>query len=214
MDDCFSETGVTFAIVSPCSKCQNQLSAAGPDGKPACPRRKWQADLAAMQTAANGNTDPTIVPLALYGTEGTPQAGSNSLVNPVYWNSNKSSLVWIAGIRDNSGITDVNNNTVAPSILDPSFIPNYTQWIKCRPLPYIPAQHEAAARTSGALKEGDQVIACLSQNQQNYSSTDVDGNTTHEYQQVNIEGFIVAKTDLVYNAPRSTVNLDYNVQGT
>lgn len=213
MENTFTEAGAAFAIVSPCSKCQNQLSAMGQDGKPYCPRRKWQADQATDMTANNGNANPTIAPLALFGTEGTPQAGNNALVNPVYWDSSKSTLVWIAAIRDNSGIRDVNNNVVAPSILDPSFITSHTEWIKCRDLPYIPSQHEAAARTSGALKEGDKVFALTAQNQQNYATTDTDGQATGEYQQVMIEG-VVIKVDLPYSTPRATVNLDYNVQGT
>jgi hypothetical protein len=183
------------------------------DGKPYCPRRKWQADLAAYEVENNGNSNPTITPLALYGTEGTPQEGNNALVNPVYWDSNKSTLVWIAAIRDNSGIRDGNDQVVAPSILDPSFMSNYTEWIKCRDLPYIPAQHEAAARTSGALKEGDSVVAFTVQNQQNYSTTDVNASTTNEYLQVMIEG-VVSKVNLVYDTPRASVDLDYNVQGT
>lgn len=211
MNDCFSETGTAFAIVSPCSQCKNQLSAPGVDGKPACPRRAYQAELAA-KLAANGTSDPTLIPLALYGTEGTPQAGNNALVNPVYWD-NKSTLVWIAGVRDNSGVLDSNNNIIAPSILDPSFTSNYTQWIQCRPLPYILTQNESAARTSGAVKEQDQVVAFLTRNQQNYATRDVTGLSTGLYQQVYIEG-VISKVDLVYNTPRATVNLDYNVQGT
>ena len=213
MDNTFSETGSAFAIVSPCSKCQNQLSAMGQDGKPYCPRRKWISDQAAYVANNNSNANPTITPLALFGTEGTPQAGNNALVNPVYWDSNKSTLVWIAAIRDNSGIRDQNDKVIAPSILDPSFVSTYTEWIKCRDLPYIPAQHEAASRTTGALREGDSVVAFTVQNQQNYSTTDVNASTTSEYQQVMIEG-VVTKVNLVYATPRATVNLDYNVQGT
>lgn len=213
MDNTFTEAGSAFAIVSPCSKCQNQLSVQGSDGKPYCPRRKWQADQTANQANNNGTADPTIAPLALYGTEGTPQAGNNALVNPVYWNSSKSTLVWIAALRDNSGVRDSKNNVVAPSILDPSFISEHTEWIKCRGIPYIPAQHEAAARTAGALKEGDTVMAITVQNQQNYSTTDVEGVTTGEYQQVLIEGAVI-KVNLAYNTPRTSVDSDYVVQGT
>lgn len=213
MDNAFTEAGTAFAIVSPCSKCQNQLSAQGTDGKPFCPRRKWQADQKLQTTASNGNADPTIAPLALFGTEGTPQEGNGALVNPVYWDTSKSSLVWIATVRDNSGVRDADNNVIAPSILDPSFISNHTEWIKCRELPYIPSQHESAARTSGALKEGDQVFAITAQNQQNYSTVDQESNTTSAYQQVMIEG-VVTKVNLAYSTPRAKVDSDYVVQGS
>jgi hypothetical protein len=213
MDNSFTETGTAFAIVSPCSTCKNQLSELGSDGKPYCPRRKWQADLETYKSQNNGNSDPRIEPLAAFGTEGTPQEGDRSLRNPVYSDNGKSTLVWIATLRDNSGVRDGDNNIIAPSILDPSFITNYTEFIQCRSTPYIPSQHEAAYRTSGGLKEGDTVIAMTAQNQQNYSSTNVEGDDSSSYQQVLIEG-VVTKINLVYSTPRSPVGVDYNVQGT
>lgn len=212
-DDGFTPTGTAFAIVSPCSQCKNQLSVMGTDGHPACPRRKWQADLATFQTNNNGNSDPRLIPLALYGTENTPQAGNQSLVNPVYDNTGKSALVWIAPLRDNSGMRDGNDNVIAPSILDPSFIPDYTAWINCHPVPFIPALHESSYRQSGSLKEGDVVIAVSAKNQQNYSSTIVDGPTSAEYQQVLIDG-VVLKVDLAYQTPRSNVKAGHTIAGT
>lgn len=213
-DNSFTPTGTAFAVVSPCSQCKNQLSVMGTDGKPACPRRKWQADQATFQTQNNGNSDPRMTPLALYGTENTPQAGNQALKNPVYDNSGKSALVWIATLRDNSGMRDGDDNVIAPSILDSSFTPQYTDWIHCRPLPYVPALHESAYRQSGALKEGDTVLAISAENQQNYSSTIVDGTSSAtEYQQVLIGGAVL-KVDLVYNTPRAAVDVGHTVAGT
>lgn len=213
MDDSFTPAGSAFAVISPCSKCMNQLSEQSADGKPFCPRRKWQADQATFQTQNNGNTDPRIAILAAFGTEGTPQEGDGSLRNPVYLDNGNASLVWIATLRDNSGIRDASDNVIAPSILDPSFIPAYTPYIHCRQIPYIPAQHEASYRTTGALKEGDTVIAITAQNQQNYSTTDVEGDSPSEYRQVLIEG-VVNKVNLVYATPRTPVDVDHVIQGS
>lgn len=213
MDKAFTEAGTAFAIVSPCSKCKNQRTTQSDDGKPFCPRRKWQADQTTYQTQNNGNTDPRMLPVAAFGTEGTSSAGDMSLKNPVYLDSSKSTLVWIATLRDNSGVRDGDNNVIAPSILDPSFIPDYTDYIQCRGVPYIPAQHEAAYRTSGGLKEGDTVIAITTQNQQSYATTNEEGDDTGEYEQVMLEG-VVLKTNLAYATPRVSVDVDHNVQGT
>lgn len=212
MENSFTEAGTAFAVVSPCSQCKNQLSEQGEDGKPYCPRRKWQADQKLFQQHNNGNSDPRIAPLAAYGTEGTSQEGDQSFRNPVYSDNGKSSLVWIATLRDNSGIRDGADNVVAPSILDPAFIPNSTDWINCRSIPYIPAQHEAAYRTFGGLKEGDTVLAITTQNQQNYSQADIEGDSPNNYRQVLIEG-VVTKVNLVYQTPRSNVEVDHNIQG-
>jgi hypothetical protein len=214
-DQTFTPTGTAFAVVSPCSTCMNQNSIMTPEGKPACPRRKWQADQTTYQQQQNGNSDPRLVPLCLYGTEGTPQYGNQALTNPVYDNTGKSALVWIATTRDNSGIRDINDNVVAPSILDPTFIPQYTDWIYCRPLPYIPAQHEAAYRQSGALKEGDVIIAISAENQQNYPTTNVDQKLTQaQYDTVLAVGGVVQKVDLAFNTPRANVDIGHTIAGT
>lgn len=211
-DNSFTNTGSAFAIVSPCSQCKNQLSAMSADGKPYCPRRKWQADQSTYQTT-NSKLDPQVTPLTLYGTEGGPNAGDQSFRNPVYSNDNKASLVWIATLRDNSGVRDGNDNVIAPSILDPTFIPDHTDYIHCRSLPYIPATNEASYRQLGALKEGDTVIAIGAQNQQSYSSTSVNGNTSDFYKDVLIEG-VVMKVNLVFKTPRVSVDVDHVIQGT
>jgi hypothetical protein len=215
MDESFTPAGTAFAVVSPCSKCKNQSSATGLDGKPFCPRRKWQADLEVLRTLNNGNSDTRLELLTAYGTEGTPQEGDKSLRNPVYLDTSKHTLVWIATLRDNSGVRDDKDNVIAPSILDPSFIPDHTDYIQCRSVPYLPAQHEAAYRTSGGLKEGDTVVAITTQNQQNEAKTSIDINndSPNSYQLVSIEG-IVIKTNLAYNTPRSEIDVDYNIQGT
>jgi len=213
-DDAFTETGTALAIVSPCSQCKNQLDATK-DGKPFCPRRMWQTSLA--QNEANGESDPSIESLAAYGTEGTDAEGDKSLRNPVYLNDGKTVLVWIATLRDNSGIHDTNGNPVVPSILDPSFIPDNTDYIRCRLFPFVPAVHEAAYRQSGAMKEGDQVVATLVQRQQ-FSATEdepQDDSTSEATGRtpIKIDG-IVNKVNFVQGAPRAQVDYDYNVQGT
>lgn len=213
MDNSFTDAGTAFAIVSPCSKCKNQLAEMSVDGHPFCPRRKWQADQAAYQTANGGNPDPRLIPLATYGTEGTPNAGDHSLRNPVYLDDNKTTLVWIATLRDNAGMRDADNNVVAPSILDPTFIPDHTDYIHCRLLPFVPAQHEAAYRQSGALKEGDVVVATTVQNQQFGSTTTVVDDNPNEYQAVLVDG-VVSKVNLVYNTPRAAVKVDLTIQGS
>lgn len=215
-DNAFSEAGTAFALVSPCSQCKNQLAEMSSDGKPFCPRRKWIADQAAY-TTSTGNPDPRIAPLALYGTEGTSNAGDQSLRNPVYDKNSNSTLVWIATLRDNSGMRDGDGNVIAPSILDPSFIPGSTEYIHCRLLPFVPAQHEAAYRSSGGLKEGDQLIATTVQNQQFNASAVVDTtiptDDSNEYTSVLVDG-VVNKVNLVFGAPRAQVDLNHNVQGS
>lgn len=215
MEDSFSPAGSAFAIVSPCSQCKNQLSEQSADGKPFCPRRKWQQDEASFEANGNGDTDPRLSLLATFGTEGTPQEGDLSLRNPVYLDNGKTSLVWIATLRDNCGERDADNNVIAPQILDPSFIPAFTDRIHCRPLPYIPAQNEAEYRQVGALKEGDQIFAITAQNQQHntFAAIDPDTDNPNEYFQVLVEG-VVSKVNLVYLTPRTPVEVDYTVQGT
>lgn len=210
MENSFSAPGSAFAIVSPCSQCKNQLAEQSDDGKPFCPRRKWQADLAQFQTDV---PDPGTEILAAFGTEGTDQEGDNSLRNPVYLDDGKTTLVWIATLRDNSGMRDGDDNVVAPQILDLAFIPDSTEFIHCRPLPYIIMQNEAAYRQSGALKEGDQVFAISAQNQQHASITGLSADNPNEYRQVPVEG-VVTKVNFVYHVPRIPVEVDQTVQGT
>lgn len=215
-DNAFSESGTAFAVVSPCSQCKNQLSEMSSEGKPFCPRRKWQADQQhSMDTT--GTSDPRLAPLAWYGTEGTPQEGDQSLRNPVYIENSNSTLVWIATLRDNSGLRASDGSVISPSILDPSFIPDSTEYIHCRLLPFIPAQHESAYRSAGGLKEGDQLLATTVWNQQFNSSVTPDTTTPsqdlNEYTSVLVEG-VVSKVDLVFNAPRAAVDLNHNVQGS
>jgi hypothetical protein len=69
---------------------------------PACPRRMVQENIQYMQ---NGGIDTTGVHhhLALYGTEGTAQAGNGSYLNPVYSDYLHAILIWIALFEDNGG---------------------------------------------------------------------------------------------------------------
>lgn len=188
----------------------------GTDGKPFCPRRKWQQDIKAVQEDAN-SADPLaqVTPgqaiLGTFGTEGTGAEGDNSLRNPVYLDNGKTSLVWIATLRDNSGMRSIDDKEITPSILDANFD---TDWIHCRPIPYIPAQHEAFYRTAGGLKEGDQVLAITTGGQQNESTAIPSNNTDNlQYNNVQIEG-VVLKTNFVFRTPRSTVEVDHTVSGT
>lgn len=199
--------GSVLAIVSPCSKCKNQLSEQT-DGKPFCPRRKAQADLKASQDENQSNGDPRLEPLAAYGTEGTPNAGDQSLRNPVYLDDSKTTLVWIATLRDNSGVPGPNGTLVAPSIQDPAFLDNYTEYIQCRPHPFLPAEHEAHYRQIGGLKERDAVEARTFDGPQWYPSQDPDIG----YQTILVDG-VVSKVSLTFGAPRTPVEYDHNVQG-
>ena len=217
MTDSFSNTGSAFAIVSPCSQCKNQSFETGLDGKPYCPRRKWQHDIKNAQDPANSPTDsvsPGVAILGTFGTEGTSQEGDNSLRNPVYLDDGKTALVWIATLRDNSGVRDGDNKIIAPNILDPSFIPDHTDWINCRSLPYIPMQHEAAYRQSGGLKEGDQIMALTATEQQQESIQTPDtASDQMKYNQVKVEG-VVMKTNFTFRVPRAPVEVDHTVSGT
>lgn len=207
-DDSLSDASSAFAVVSPCSSCKNQLSEMSAEGKPFCPRRKWQADLAAMKSR-NEKVDPVLIPLTAYGTEGTNNEGDKSLRNPAYLDDGKITLVWIATLRDNSGLRDKADNQVTPSILDPAF---NTEYIHCRKYPYIPAQHEAEYRQNGALKEGDRVAAITIQNQQfTTDSTVIDGDPS-SFRPVPVEG-IVNKVSLVYEVPRAPLEVDHIIQG-
>lgn len=207
MSNAFSEMTAALAVVSPCSQCKNQLAEQA-DGKPFCPRRKAQANLKAFMDANQGNPDTRLEPLAAFGTEGTPSQGDNSLHNPVYLDDKNITLVWIAALRDNSGVLGDDGGQVAPSILDPSFIPDHTEYIQCRPRPFLPAEHEAHYRQVGGLKEGDFVEARRFESQQ----TIADPDATQGYQTVLLEG-TVSKVSLAYNTPRTPVELDHNVQG-
>lgn len=217
MQDSFSNTGSAFAIVSPCSQCKNQSSSMGLDGKPYCPRRKWQEDIKKAKDPANTPTDtvaPGVEILGAFGTEGTDKEGDNSLRNPVYLDNGKTALVWIATLRDNSGVRDGDGNITVPNILDSSFIPDHTDWIHCRPLPYIPLQHEAAYRQSGGLKEGDQLmVLTATDQQQETSSTPETGSDSMEYRQVKVEG-VAIKTNFTFKVPRAPVEVDHTVSGT
>lgn len=182
-------------------------------GKPFCPRRKWQQEQKSFMAANNGSVDPQMAPLATFGTEGTDSAGDQSLKNPVYLDDGKTTLVWIAPLRNNLGMKDANGNVIVPSILDPSFIPNNTDYIFCNLYPFIPAQHEAAYRQDGGLKEGDMVVATTVQRQQ-FSGTPVtDGVDTNVYQPLLLDG-VVSKVNLVSGTPRASVSVDFNVEGT
>lgn len=196
-----------LAVVSPCSQCKNQL-AAQEDGKPFCPRRKAQADLQEYADNNQGNLDPRLVPLAAYGTEGTSKQGDQSLRNPVYLDQAKTTLVWIATLRDNSGVPGPDNSLVAPSILDPSFLTDHTEYIQCRPRPFLPAEHEAHYRQVGGLKEMDFIEARQFEFQQTTATPDaIEG-----YQALLVDG-TVSKVSLVDNTPRTAVELDHNIQG-
>lgn len=207
MSSAFTEMKAALAIVSPCSTCKNQL-AEQEDGKPYCPRRKIQADQIAYQNDNQGNPDPRLIPLAAYGTEGTPNEGDGSLRNPVYLDSNNTTLVWIAALRDNSGVLNPDGTILIPSIQDPTFLTDHTDYIQCRPRPFLPAEHEAHYRQVGGLKEGDAIEARMFDNQQTYADPDTDTG----YQTVLVDG-TVNKISFIFGAPRTAIELDYNIQG-
>lgn len=213
MNDSLLDSQTAFAIVSPCSTCLNQ-NAEQENGKPYCPRRKAQADQKDY-TSQVGTANVQLGPLALYGTEDTPNAGDGSLRNPVYTNEGKSILVWIATLRDNSGVVSPDGTLLAPTILDPSFIPKSTPYIQCRPNPYITQENEAAYFQRGGLREGDTVVATTVNRQQYYSTQNPPADSTTPsdgYSLVLIEG-VVSKVNLAFNAPRIPVQKDNCPQG-
>jgi hypothetical protein len=181
-----------LALVSPCSTCKNQLTAAGPNGQPTCPRRVLQA---------GGATTTATDHLVLYGTEGTANEGDGSYRNPVYWTDGHAILVWIALLGDNGGVYDGAGNPVTPGILDPGFD---TSHIQCRPLPIVPRDSEAAYFQHGALAENDQLEVSLTSSQQQAMDTGAP---------VLIDGF-GKKVSFVFNHPRTPVNKDLCPAGT
>lgn len=207
MSNAFTNMTGALAVVSPCSQCKNQLSEQV-DGKPFCPRRKAQADLQEYEDNNQGNQDQRLAPLAAYGTEGTSSDGDQSLRNPVYLDQQKTTLVWIATLRDNSGVPGPDGTLIAPSILDPTFLTDHTEYIQCRPRPFLPAEHEAHYRQVGGLKEMDFIEARQFSGQQ---TTDVP-DPIEGYQMLLVDG-TVSKVSLMNNTPRTAVELDYNIQG-
>ena len=187
-----SANPIHLALVSPCSTCKNQLTAPGPNGQPACPRRVLQAQSATTSIADH---------LVLFGTEGTANAGDGSYRNPVYWDDGHAILVWTALLEDNGGVYDASGNQIAPGILDPSFD---TGHIQCRPLPIVPQDSEAAYFQQGALAENDQLEVALTANQQQATDTGAP---------VLIDGF-GKKVCFVFNHPRTPVSKDLCPAGT
>jgi hypothetical protein len=191
-----------FAVVSPCSTCNNQRSE--PDmilGLPACPRREAQAFQSQLQIA--GLSSAQVDPLVLTGNENNPTAAPNALVNPVYSDTLNTVLVWIATIPDNPARYDDNGNVVNPMLLDPSFDSNY---ISCRKYPVTTSDTEAAYRTKGAWSEGDQLKVTEVGTQQTFIG---DNGPTP----VLLGGF-AEKVNFSYSAPRTPLDRDYSVAGT
>lgn len=184
---------VYLALVSPCSTCKNQLAAPQP-GLPACPRRAIEAKM--KQASDAGGDTAAISHLALYGTEGTDQAGDGSYRNPVYGDTEHAILVWVAALMDNGGTLDSQGNVVNPNLLDPGFD---TKYMHCRPLPVIPSDSEAQYFAQGAFMEGDHIEVRQSAQQQ----LDVSGSN----QAVLIDGF-AQKVNFVFFHPRQPVTKD------
>lgn len=139
-----------FAIVSPCSTCQNFTQAAsGNDSfRSLCPRRIW------IQQSQQNSDEPGIVDPVL-STSGTDDP--NKLVNPVVDPITGNYIVWVASVEDNQGIVDpANGDPVVSSILSADFNNLY---IKCRLYPYVPEQHHDTLRSQGAFQENDKVVA-------------------------------------------------------
>ena len=144
--DTSTSNPVHLAIVSPCASCQNQLTVSQ-NGMPACPRRVAQQNIQYMQSVGIDTTG--VQHLALYGTEGTSQAGNGSYLNPVYSDNLHAILIWIALLEDNGGVLDSQGNELCPNLLDPSF---NTSYIQCRSLPVTTRDNEAVYFQKGCVR--------------------------------------------------------------
>ena len=190
---------VHLAIVSPCASCHNQLTVST-NGMPLCPRRVLNAKLATLQDA--GTDTSSMQHLALYGTEGTSQAGDGSYRNPVYSDDLHAILVWIALLEDNGGVFDTTGNQLCPNLLDPDFD---TSYIQCHSLPVTTRDNEAVYFQKGAFTANDQLEVTLSARQQ----MTVDGSCLP----VLIDGF-AQKVNFIFNHPRTPLNKDLCPSGT
>jgi hypothetical protein len=190
-----------LAVVSPCSSCKNQL-AENSAGKPACPRRLIAQRKKDMESQGTDTT--ALQHLVETGTS------DESLANPVYLDGENagSILVWIATIKDNSGVRDKDGTILSPHILHPDFD---TTFIQCRPLPIVPRDHEAAFFQKGAWAEGDTLDASIISNQQ--LSTIPDISSTDDFMPVLIDGF-GSKVNFAFRFPRKHVNKDLAPSGT
>ena len=195
-------TSSLFAIVSPCSTCNNKRSSPDPvTGLPACPRQV--AKVIRQQYDGAGQSSTQLDPLVLTGNEGTDATG---LVNPVYSDDLHSVLVWYATLNDNSGIVSPNGTLAVPNLLDPSFD---TTYIQCNQSPCTPADPEATYYQKGAWQEGDQIHVLKTQYQQDNPSTIETPGASF----VLVDGF-GTKVHFPYNRPRTPVDKDFIVAGT
>lgn len=195
-------SGSLFAIVSPCSTCNNQLSSPDPTlNLPACPRRRVAA---LQQSLDSSNLDSSqLDPLVLTGSEDT---GGVGLINPVYSDAIHSVLVWYATLNENMGQWDASGNVISPNILDPSFD---TKYIRCNQYPTTPSDPESTYYAKGAWQENDQIhVVETSFQQEDPASTDIAGSSP-----VLINSF-ATKVQFAYNRPRTPVGKDFSVSGT
>ena len=161
---------------------------------PACPRRVAQQNIQYMQSAGIDTTG--VQHLALYGTEGTAQAGNGSYLNPVYSDNLHAILIWIALLEDNGGVLDSQGNQLCPNLLDPSF---NTSYIQCHSLPVTTRDNEAVYFQKGAFAPNDQLEVTISARQQ----MTTDGSAMP----VLIDGF-AQKVNFIFNHPRTPLSKD------
>jgi hypothetical protein len=191
-----------FAIVSPCSSCNNQRSVPDTVNKlPACPRRAAIAYQQELQNA--GLSSVQADPLALTGNEDVTSTSSTGLVNPVYSSALNTVLVWIAAVSDNIPTTDSQGNVLNPALLSPGFDTNY---INCRSNPVTPSDNESVYRSKGAWAEGDQLTVQLTGTQQTIP-------TDSGPVSILLEGF-ANKVNFAYSSPRVPLARDYSVGGS
>lgn len=187
-----------FAILSPCSTCVNQRSVPDPNGgrQNICPRRGWQSSYSIMTSNVDADPDnstSSVRHLALTGIDSQDEANnfSGGLVNPVYDDTGKSILVWIAMVSDNDAVTDPTTG----AIVNPSILTGPTQfntdYIQCKSYPYGPETNEASLFQSGGFREWETLSVT-----DNIEQPSLDGQSTESY------GGTVKRAILLAQTPR------------
>ena len=184
-----------LAVVSPCSQCSNKRSSPDPiSGAPACPRLLWAAY--AAELAAASQDISALAPLLLTGNSSNTQ-----LSNPIYSDDQDATLVWIATLKDNSGVYDEDGNVVTTQILDPDFD---TTYIRCQTYPFTPGVSKTTYRANGSFREMDNLEARILYN--------------HQLADITNDPVVIAgtasKIQFGFLQPQTKVNLDTCPVGT
>jgi hypothetical protein len=81
---------------------------------------------------------------------------TDAFVNPVYFQSGQTILMWVASILDNRLTMNADGSVANGSILSQDAFD--TTYIRCQPVPMLPETNWAEMLVSGAYQEWDQIL--------------------------------------------------------